>query len=360
MDLRMSDLPFTPRPDLLRRAAVTLAALAVYRLGSWIPLPGIDAAGLAAGLGLGSPTEAIARVSVMALGVTPWLSVLLLVELAMIAAPRLRRWAAADANRINLDGWIVLGTLAIAAFQANNIAVILEEISALVPAPGLGFRAGVVASMVAATALLIWIGGLVTRFGLGSGFLLLLAAPPLTELAETLMAAVRAGGTADPLALPLTLALLAAAAAALAAIARNAPRLVTNGQLLWPPIMAYWVGAWLVVITVFSVAPQYFTAVAEMLKPGEPLTIVLFATLTFALFMGRARSLAIANGTSTEEARWSEALVLAGLVAAFETLPTVLSTPPALDGRSALIVVVFALSLLASVRSPGSEPQHTA
>jgi preprotein translocase subunit SecY len=331
------------RPDFLRRLGVTLAVVAIYRIGCWIPLPGLDIPTLVAVFDTGSTRQAIERVSVMGLGVSPWLSMLILAEVTMIALPALRRWSLA--KRASFDGWIILGTLALAALQANGIAVALEQAGTLVAGPGLAFRAGIIATLVCATALLMWLASLVSRFGLGSGFLLLLAVPHVIDLTGTLAAQTFAWDDASKFTIPLTVAVFAATAAALISTAeRRAPR-AAIGQILWPPVLAYTAATWVPFLIVLAVAPELLEAMTEALKPGAPIRIALLPVLTFTFFLARARSIKIARGTTEADPRWIQPLVLAAVVAFYEGMLVFVPTPLSLDARSVIIIVAFVLSL---------------
>src|SRR5262249_44711760 len=106
-------------PDLAKRVAVTLGALAIYRLGVALPLPGLDVERLyESGVAL-----AIDRTSVFALGVMPMLNALLLVEMVRLISDWFNDWAGATpANAQRLNRWVLVGTLLMAAFQAYGIA----------------------------------------------------------------------------------------------------------------------------------------------------------------------------------------------------------------------------------------------
>lgn len=352
----MSRLPLSLPigPANLRRIGVVLAVLAIYRLGCWIPLPGVDATAL---VSVFETRAAIERVSVMGLGVTPWLSVLLLAEFAMIAAPGLRRWSSSTDNEASCRGWILLGTLAMAGFQANGIAVALEQIGTLVAHPGLMFRAVVVASLVGATGLLIWLASLVTRYGLGSGFLLLLAAPHIIDLPGLLAAQSLAWGSSSEVSIPLTLALFVAAAAALITAAGSLPDGDRAGQLLWPPLLAYTAAAWGPVLIVALVARDQLALVPEALKPGTPIRLALLPALTLVFYYLRARSLDRSGGTSAAGPRWIAPVLLAAVVAVCEGMLMFLPAPLVLDGRSVVIIVVFALSFVSIARRNASPPE---
>lgn len=234
----------TRNPDLLRRTGVTLAALAIYRIGCWIPLPGVEVSRLVGQTAPGVLGSAIERLSIMALGVLPILSALIVAEVALIAWPRLRIWAGADPGADRLDGWIVWGALLLAAVQANGLAVALEDVGGLVPQPGLTFRAGVVASLVTATAVLIWLASLVGRQGVGSGFWVLLGAAYLVSAVHPALVEVMRGAPNGLVALALALAFLILCVTVLAALTKAVPPLAETGEPLWAPILGFVVAGW--------------------------------------------------------------------------------------------------------------------
>ncbi|HYD14827.1 MAG TPA: hypothetical protein VEA77_00360 [Hyphomicrobium sp.] len=348
----MTDLSVPSRhAEFLRRLGVTIAAVILYRIGCWIPLPGIDISTLLGyGSDLGSFNTNIERLSIMALGVVPLLSALIVAEVAMMIAPSFRAGAQKADNAANLDGWIVVVALSFAAFQANGFAVALEGIDSLVPAPGLAFRAGIIVAFVAATAFLIWLAAAVSRHGLGSGFLLLLAMPLVISIPSMLATQAVAWGPASELSIPLTLALLAGTTAALVVAGTRTPSLVRNGQLLWPALLGYGLAGWLLVPLMLVLPPQGFADLVEMLKLGQPARVVVMPVLTLAFYFWRARSLE-AVGEAMPAGDWITPLLLALVVGAAEFLLFMMPVPLMFDGRSVIIIVSFAISMLAAAQA---------
>jgi preprotein translocase subunit SecY len=365
----MTDLPALLRDsEFRRRLLLTLGAFGIYCLGIWIPIPGVDMASLIEHYQPGSLSSAIQRLSVLALGMTPMLSALVLIEIGMMAWPPMRKWATTSApNARSLDGWVIVLTLAIAGFQANGVAVGLEGIDGLVHSPGLAFRAGVIATLVAGTALLAWMASLVTRYGLGSGFLLLLAAPLLMALPSLLPSQVLAWGEASRLSIPLTLAVFLAAAYALVLAGRMAPTLAGTGQLLWPVLVAYTIAPLLLVSLLLVFPDETFFSAIESLKFGQPWRVLIFPALTLVFYCLRARSLAHSGLGAEEPTRWVLPAALAVFaVALSELLIFSLPAPLALDGRNVTILVAFAVAILgglglrhSSAASPDSQSQPT-
>jgi len=237
-------------PDLQRRIGVTLAALLIYRAGCWVPLPGVDATAFMTIIAPGAPGGAIAQASIMALGIVPLLSALILLEAALVAIPPLRAWASKRGNRERVDGWAVWAALMLAAFQANGIAVAMEDVAGLVADPGLGFRAGVVISMVAATAVVVWLASLITRHGSGSGFWIFVAVPHVLSFTEVLLKQSSLWGPISSISIPLSIGFLAFTIAVLAALARATPPLAKADELVWAPVLGFAVAAWLLAVPI--------------------------------------------------------------------------------------------------------------
>ena len=246
----MTDLAALSRhPDLLRRAGITLAALAVYWVGCWIPLPGIDIAPLTGP----TPTHntALARLSTMALGMTPVLSAFMLLEVLMIAFPSFRRWTAEPMRRQTLNTWATVVALLLAALQAAGIANALEQIPGLVSNPGTSFLAGVIATLVAATALLAWLASVITRYGIGHGFWLLVALPYAGSFVETIVTQASLWGTASLLSIAISIGFLALSIAVLAWLVKTSPPLASAEELPWAPILGFAAAGWLLLVPVF-------------------------------------------------------------------------------------------------------------
>jgi hypothetical protein len=156
--------------EFTRRLGITLALLIVYRLGTFVPLPGIAPEALAR---LGGVAE---RISIFALSITPYVTILILAELLKVVAPGVRRWErASERNRTKLNRILVGLSLLAAAAQASGLSLALEDVKGLVSEPGTSFRLICIATLVGATAIVIWLADQITRHGLGSGVWVLLA-----------------------------------------------------------------------------------------------------------------------------------------------------------------------------------------
>jgi hypothetical protein len=240
-----TSLVYEQRPDPVVRGLVTVGALIVLFLGTRIPLPGLNPdllQRIAGGAGLG-------RLSIFALGVAPIIAALAIVELLRLSIPPLGRWAATPDRAARLDALARALALALAAIQAHGVAELIERIAGFPEAPGWTFRAGIAATAIGATALLMWLGDLVTRYGFGDGLLILLAAPIVAQAPSFLSIWMELSRTgAVPVSLPVAAIILMAIAIVLlvsASLARGwSLRRLTGSTLagarfdVWPPILA--------------------------------------------------------------------------------------------------------------------------
>ena len=173
--------------DLRRRLVFLLLALVVYRLGAHIPVPGIDPAQLeqlfksqAGGiLNLFNMFSggALSRFTVFALGIMPYISASIIMQLMTYVVPSLEAIKKeGEAGRRKITQYTRYGTLVLALFQSLGIALALEQSPGLVISPGMGFRMTAVISLVAGTMFLMWLGEQITERGLGNGISILIFA----------------------------------------------------------------------------------------------------------------------------------------------------------------------------------------
>ena len=181
--------------DLMRRVAFTLGALLIYRIGNFIPLPGIDPGVLKiflkshAGGPLGSfgvfGGGGLAPVAALALNLIPYISAAWLVQLLVLFWPRIRAInERGDKGRRKIQQFILGLTLLLAAFQSYAIAQGLEDAGYAVANPGLFFRVAVVVTLTGGTFFLIWLSEFITVRGLGNGLALILSAGILARLPQ--------------------------------------------------------------------------------------------------------------------------------------------------------------------------------
>jgi preprotein translocase subunit SecY len=173
--------------DLRRRLIFLLLALMVYRVGSYIPVPGIDPAqlqqlfkGQANGiLNLFNMFSggALSRFSVFALGIMPYISASIIMQLMTYVVPTFEQMKKeGESGQRKITQYTRYGTLALGLFQSLGISVALESSPGLVMAPGMGFRLTAVVSLTAGTMFLMWLGEQITERGLGNGISLLIFA----------------------------------------------------------------------------------------------------------------------------------------------------------------------------------------
>ena len=183
--------------DLRRRLVFLLLALVVYRLGAHIPVPGIDPAqlqqlfkGQSGGiLNLFNMFSggALSRFTVFALGIMPYISASIIMQLMTYVVPSLEAIKKeGEAGRRKITQYTRYGTLLLALFQSLGIALALEQSPGLVISPGFGFRMTAVVSLVAGTMFLVWLGEQITERGLGNGISILIFAGIVAGLPNAL------------------------------------------------------------------------------------------------------------------------------------------------------------------------------
>jgi preprotein translocase subunit SecY len=229
--------------ELGQRIAVTVVALLVYRLGTHIPLPGIDplvweqifrshAGGLLSTVNFFSG-GGIQRLAIFALGIMPYVSAAVVVQLMAIASSKLARLREDEKGRRRLDRYTLGLTIVIAAFQSYGIANALEGVGNVVAEPGVVFRLSTVLTLTGGTVFLVWLADVITVRGLGNGIALLLAIGFVTELIPALVGTLVLSrqGVLSPAAL-LTLVVVTIAVTALIAFVELARRrlVVTYGS----------------------------------------------------------------------------------------------------------------------------------
>jgi preprotein translocase subunit SecY len=173
--------------DLRRRIIFLILALVVYRIGGHIPVPGIDpvqlqqlfkgqSGGILSMFNMFSG-GALSRFSVFALGIMPYISASIIMQLMTYVVPSLEAIKKeGEAGRRKITQYTRYGTLGLAIFQSLGIALALEGSAGLVIAPGFGFRMATVVSLVAGTMFLMWLGEQITERGLGNGISILIFA----------------------------------------------------------------------------------------------------------------------------------------------------------------------------------------
>lgn len=301
--------------DLKRRLMFLLGALIVYRIGSHIPVPGIDPAALAEFfnrnqggiLGMFNMFSggALKRFTIFALGIMPYISASIIMQLMSHASPHLEALKKeGEAGRRKITQYTRYGTVVLAIFQGIGIAVGVES-QGLVPEPGIMFRFVTVTTLLTGTMFLMWLGEQITERGLGNGISIIIfsgIAAGLPSSIGGLLELVRTGAM-HPLSAIFITVLVAAVTAAVVFVERGQRKILVNyakrqvgnkiygGQsshlplklnmagvippifassiILFPATIAGWFGA--------SDSLRWLKDVAALLSPGQPIYVMLYA-----------------------------------------------------------------------------------
>ena len=182
--------------DLRNRILFTLGLLIVYRLGTFIPVPGIDGVALQefmeqAQQGIGGILTmftggALGRMGIFALGIMPYISASIIVQLLTSMVPQLEQLKKeGEQGRKKINQYTRYGTVLLALFQGYGLAVSLEA-GSLVTDPGWYFRASCVITLVGGTMFLMWLGEQITARGVGNGISLIIYVGIIAEIPSAL------------------------------------------------------------------------------------------------------------------------------------------------------------------------------
>jgi len=179
-------------PELKRRILFTFGLLMVYRVGCAVPTPGIDADALATFFARAKGTllglfdmfsgGALERLSVFALGIMPYISASIILQLLTVVIPHLDRLSKeGESGRKKITQYTRYGTVILSIIQGFGISVGLESMSApggaaVVAHPGWSFRLMTVITLTAGTAFIMWLGEQITERGIGNGISLIIFA----------------------------------------------------------------------------------------------------------------------------------------------------------------------------------------
>ncbi len=197
---------FAKATDLKNRIWFTLGALVIYRLGTYIPLPGIDSATLQhlmqqnSGGILGMVDMfsggALGRMTIFALNIMPYISSSIIVQLMTAVSPQLEALKKeGEAGRKKLNQYTRYGTVLLAAVQAYGIAVGIEGLPGAVTDPGLFFRFTSVVTLTGGTIFLMWLGEQITARGVGNGISLIIFSGIVARLPSALAGFLELGRT---------------------------------------------------------------------------------------------------------------------------------------------------------------------
>lgn len=218
--------------ELKKRIWFTLGALLVYRLGTYIPIPGIDLEQLRSvfqGTGSTGGTildqlnlfagGAISRMAIFALNIMPYISASIIIQLLTTVSPHLEQLKKeGEQGRKQINQYTRYGTVILATIQAYGIAVGLEgSTNNVVLDPGLFFRASTVITLVGGTVFLMWLGEQITARGIGNGISLIIFAGIVAELPGALGSAFELSRRGT-LSVPILIAILVGIVAIIAVI----------------------------------------------------------------------------------------------------------------------------------------------
>jgi preprotein translocase subunit SecY len=318
---------FAKAEELKKRIWFTLAALLVYRLGTYIPIPGINPVAFAQAfqsqssgiLGMINTFAggAIERMAIFALNIMPYISASIIMQLMQSVVPSLETLKKeGEQGRKQLNQYTRYLTVVLAAFQAFGIAYGLEGQRAaagpVVLDPGLFFRLTTVATLVGGTVFLMWLGEQITARGVGNGTSLIIMAGIVAGLPAAIVGTLelsRQGALPWPLLIALAVLMLGVVTA-IVFIERAQRRLLVqypkrqmgnrmfqgdashlplklNASGVIPPIFAS--SLLLLPITVASLSqsgPEWLTVIVAALGRGQPLYLAVYVALIvfFAFF----------------------------------------------------------------------------
>ena len=218
-------------PELRKRIIITFLLLGVYRIGVHVPTPGIDATALAAFfaqhkegmLGLMDMFSggALQKLSVFALGIMPYISASIILQLLAVVIPYLEKLQKeGEAGRKKITQYTRYGTIILSVIQGFGISIGLEKMtgpagSPVVIMPGWGFRIMTIITLTAGTAFLMWLGEQITERGIGNGISLIIFAGIVARLPSATVNTVRLMQTGEmgPVAILFILVLMIAVVA---------------------------------------------------------------------------------------------------------------------------------------------------
>jgi len=197
---------FSKADELKKRIWFTLGALIVYRLGTYIPLPGIDPTALAhvfkqqqsgiLGIFDMFAGGAVGRMAIFALAIMPYISASIIIQLMTSVSKHLEGLKKeGEQGRKTINQYTRYGTVILAAFQGYAIAVGLENAQHVVIDPGLFFRATTVVTLVGGTMFLMWLGEQITSRGVGNGISLIIFAGIVAQLPHAIAGTLELGRT---------------------------------------------------------------------------------------------------------------------------------------------------------------------
>ncbi len=306
--------------ELRQRIFFVLGALLVFRIGTFIPVPGVDPAALAALFDQQQGTildmfnmfsgGALSRASLFALGIMPYISASIIMQLMTSVVPKLEQLKKeGEAGRRKITQYTRYGTVLLASFQAVGIAMSLQSQTAngmqVVIHTGPGFILTAAVSLVTGTMFLMWLGEQITERGIGNGISLIIFAGIVAGLPSAVGGTLELARTGEMNAITiLVLFLLAVAVTAFVVFVERGQRRITvnyakrqqgrkmiAGQtshlplklnmagvippifassiILFPATLGQWIGA--------SEDMRWMQDIVAKLSPGEPIYVISYA-----------------------------------------------------------------------------------
>jgi len=409
--------------DLKRRLLFLVGALVVYRIGAHIPVPGIDPTVLeqlfksqqGGILGMFNMFSggALSRFTIFALGIMPYISASIIMQLASVMSPELEALKKeGEAGRRKITRYTRYGTVLLAVVQALGISIALESQPGLVLDPGLVFRITTILTLTAGTMFLMWLGEQITERGVGNGISMIIFAGIVAGLPQAVGSTLELGRTGS-FSIPMIIALFAAVIAVtyfVVFVERGQRKILVNyakrqvgnkvygGQsshlplklnmagvippifassiILFPATLSGWFGQ--------SESMVWLRDVAGALAPGQPVYVALYASaIVFFCFFYTAlvfnpketadnlkRSGAFIPGIrpGDQTAKYIDKvtmrLTMAGAVYITlvcllpEFLVVALGTPFYFGGTSLLIIVVVSMDFMTQVQAHMMSQQY--
>jgi len=303
--------------DLRQRLVFLIGALIVYRIGTFIPVPGIDPVALEQFFDQQDGTilsmfnmfsgGALARLSIFALGIMPYISASIIMQMASVVVPTLAQLKKeGEAGRRKITQYTRYGTVFLAGFQSIGASVALQN-QGVVIAPGPNFVFTAAITLVTGTLFLMWLGEQITERGIGNGISMIILASIISGLPSALGGTLQLVETGEmPAALALILVLLVLAVTAVVVFIERGQRRITvhyakrqqgrrmmQGQsqhlpfkinmagvippifassiILFPATIAGWFGT--------AEGMGWLQTLGAQLAPGQPIYIMLYASL---------------------------------------------------------------------------------
>src|SRR6188474_589598 len=315
---------FSKATELKNRIWFTLGALVVYRLGTYIPLPGIDSgilqeifrqnAGGILGMFDMFSGGALGRMTIFALNIMPYISASIIIQLLTAVSPTLEALKKeGEAGRKIMNQYTRYLTVLLAAFQAYGIGVGLQGTGSVVSSPGIFFLISTTITLTGGTMFLMWLGEQITARGIGNGISLIILSGIVAELPSAIAGTLELGRQgALSTGLILVVLLMAVAVIAFIVFMERAQRrlliqypkrqvgnrmfegqsshlpLKLNTSGVIPPIFASSLLLLPTTVANFNSGqgPNWLTTITTLLGHGQPLFLVLYIAMIvfFAFF----------------------------------------------------------------------------